>query len=181
MLLLPSAYRRPYPSHDRPSHSLRATPTVPDTHAAPAQALLTSPLPSPPPCRLLESLTPFGKKFSFDPEQGLLGGGEVAAIRVRLLSELLGEFSETFEWSIKGSSVPLTLQLKGHVAGPTFEVDAEALDFGIVSYGFRWVGGEADVVWGGGRRRGGEGLTERVLIQTRLLRLILRPMVCQHL
>lgn len=88
--------------------------------------------------RLLDPMTPFGKKFTFEPQTGHLSGGEIQIIRVRLLSDLLGAFSETFEWSIKGSSIPLHLQLKGHVAGPSFEVDVDALDFGVVSYGFRW-------------------------------------------
>ena len=94
-------------------------------------------IPLPPSIRLLDPLTPFGKKFTFEPSFGHLSGGEIQIIRVRLLSDLLGAFSETFEWTIKGSSVPLLLQLKGHVAGPSFEVDTDVLDFGVVSYGFR--------------------------------------------
>lgn len=58
-------------------------------------------------------------------------------IKVKLLSDLLGVFEETFKWSIRGSSTPLLLQLKGRVTGPSFDVDAEVLDYGVVSYGFR--------------------------------------------
>ncbi len=82
--------------------------------------------------------SPFGSKFSFEPEGGHLSGGEIQIIRVRLMSDLLGSFSEAFEWTIQGSSVPLMLQLKGNVTGPTYEVDTTTLDFGVVSYGFRW-------------------------------------------
>jgi hypothetical protein len=60
-------------------------------------------------------------------------------IKVRLLSDLLGPFEESFKWTIKGSSMPLVLQFKGNVCGPSFEVDSDVLDFGVVSYGFRWV------------------------------------------
>lgn len=58
-------------------------------------------------------------------------------IRVKLLSDLLGPFDETFRWNIRGSSTPLALQFRGHVCGPSFEVDTDVLDFGVVSYGFR--------------------------------------------
>lgn len=60
-------------------------------------------------------------------------------IKVKLLSDLLGTFDEPFQWSIRGSSVPLLLQLKGRVRGPSFEVDTPTLDYGIVSFGFRCV------------------------------------------
>lgn len=51
---------------------------------------------------------------------------------------MLGSFDEVFKWAIRGSSTPLVLQMKGRVKGPTPEVDVESLDFGIISYGFRW-------------------------------------------
>ena len=113
-------------------HLMTMTNTVP----SPDEPHLTAPLR----CRhyrLLEPHSPFSKKFTFEPNHGHLSGGEIQIIRVRLMSDLLGAFAETFKWAIKGSSVPLALQLKGHVAGPSFEVDASVLDFGVVSYGFR--------------------------------------------
>ncbi len=58
-------------------------------------------------------------------------------IKVKLLSDLLGTFDEVFKWAIKGSSTALSLQLKGRVRGPSCEVDAEFLDFGLVAFGFR--------------------------------------------
>ena len=88
-------------------------------------------------CSLVPAMTQFGKKFTFEPDAGHLAGGEIQIIRIKLNSDILGTFNETFEWSIKGSSTPLTLQLKGQVAGPTYELDTSVLDFGVVSYGFR--------------------------------------------
>lgn len=55
-----------------------------------------------------------------------------------MLSNILGEFDETFRWEILSSSKPLLLQFKGTVVGPSFTVDSSNLDFGIVSYGFRY-------------------------------------------
>jgi hydrocephalus-inducing protein len=60
-----------------------------------------------------------------------------AGPQVKLLSDLLGTFDETFSWGIKGSSAPLTLQFKGRVCAPSFEVDTDCLDFGVCSFGFR--------------------------------------------
>lgn len=87
--------------------------------------------------QLMPPTTPFGHKFAFEPSAGALGGGDIQVIRVKLMSDLMGSFDETFTWSIRGSSVPLALQFKGHVCGPSFEVDTDVLDFGVVSYGFR--------------------------------------------
>jgi hypothetical protein len=53
------------------------------------------------------------------------------------MSDVLGNFDEVFKWAIRGSSIPLTLAMKGRVRGPVPEVDTDSLDFGIVSYGFR--------------------------------------------
>jgi hydrocephalus-inducing protein len=58
-------------------------------------------------------------------------------IKVKLMSDVLGNFDEVFKWAIRGSSTPLTLAMRGRVRGPVPEVDADCLDFGIVSYGFR--------------------------------------------
>jgi hydrocephalus-inducing protein len=57
---------------------------------------------------------------------------------VKLLSNILGPFDEVFCWNIKGCSDDLTLQFRGRVAGPEFEIDPPKLDFGLVSYGFRY-------------------------------------------
>lgn len=90
--------------------------------------------------QLIQPDTRFGQKFSFEPDSGHLLGGQIQSIKVKLLSDILGTFDESFKWAIRGSSVPLNLQFKGRVRGPSCEVDVEALDFGIVSYGFRCEG-----------------------------------------
>ena len=43
-------------------------------------------------------------------------------ICVQLQSDLLGSFSDTFSWSLNGSSEPLKLQFKGSIVGPKFKV-----------------------------------------------------------
>lgn len=83
--------------------------------------------------------TRFGSKFSFDPSAGVLQPGESQAINVRLLSDTLGQFDEVFQLFLKGSSKPVSLSIKGAVVGPQFLLDTQALDYGIMSYGFRWV------------------------------------------
>lgn len=90
--------------------------------------------------RLVPPGTAFGSKFSFEPPSGRLSGGQIEVIKVKLLSDLLGNFNEVFSWQIKGSSQPLNLQFKGRVCAPSFEVDVDELDFSVVSYGFRWAG-----------------------------------------
>jgi hydrocephalus-inducing protein len=59
-------------------------------------------------------------------------------VTITLSSDVLGEFSEPFEWQIVGGDKPLSLDFRGRVVGPTFTVDVEELDFGIVSYGYRY-------------------------------------------
>lgn len=51
-------------------------------------------------------------------------------------SHILGEFSETFKWKLDGTKDLLTLTFKGHVIPPTFVIDPEEINFGVVSYMF---------------------------------------------
>ncbi|KAG2489301.1 hypothetical protein HYH03_012133 [Edaphochlamys debaryana] len=88
--------------------------------------------------RLVPPGSAFGTRFTFEPPAGRLSGGQIEVVKVKLLSDLLGAFDETFQWQIKGSSEPLSLQFKGRVCAPSFEVDVEGLDFGVCSYGFRY-------------------------------------------
>ncbi|EFJ42226.1 hypothetical protein VOLCADRAFT_67248 [Volvox carteri f. nagariensis] len=88
--------------------------------------------------RMVPPGSPFGSRFTFEPASGRLAGGQIQVIKVKLLSDLLGAFDETFSWQIRGSSEPLSLQFRGRVCAPSFEVDEEALDFGVCSYGFRY-------------------------------------------
>jgi hydrocephalus-inducing protein len=57
-------------------------------------------------------------------------------IQVSFLSDILGEFSETFRFALEGSSKMLTLTFKGHVVAPTFRFSDEIIDFGRISYKF---------------------------------------------
>lgn len=53
------------------------------------------------------------------------------------MSDILGEFSETFRFALEGSSEMLTLTYKGHVVAPTFSFSKEIIDFDIVSFQFK--------------------------------------------
>eukprot|EP00854_Cymbomonas_tetramitiformis_P000766 gene766-1240_t len=88
--------------------------------------------------RLLRTDSVFGKKFQFEPDTGVLAVGQVQSIGVMFSSDVLGEFAEPFHWQIKGSSENLCLDFRGRVVGPTFHLDVEELDFGIVSFGYRY-------------------------------------------
>ena len=92
------------------------------------------------PFRLQQSSTMsgFAQHFEFEPTEGTLAVGESAAVRVKLLSNTMGSFDEVFPWTIQGSAEELTLQFRGRVTGPEFEMSPEQLEFGIVSYSFRY-------------------------------------------
>ena len=62
--------------------------------------------------------------------------GDTHVIDIDFTSEVLGEFSEQFTFTLRGSSETLSVHFKGHVVGPTFHFDAEELDFGRVSFEF---------------------------------------------
>lgn len=57
---------------------------------------------------------------------------------MNLLSDVLGDFHEKFRWEILSSACPLTLEFTGCVVGPSFDVDSEVLDYGLVSFGFHY-------------------------------------------
>ncbi|EKX37002.1 hypothetical protein GUITHDRAFT_78541 [Guillardia theta CCMP2712] len=78
----------------------------------------------------------FGSKFTFEPSKGVLGVGQKAEIRVLFSSDILGEFSEDFSWSLYGTPLPLHLSMRGKVIGPTFHVDEELLNFSRCSVAF---------------------------------------------
>lgn len=60
--------------------------------------------------------------FSFKPTEGILEVGETKSIKVQLQSDLLGAFTETFRWALTGSPKDMSLQFKGSIIGPKFEV-----------------------------------------------------------
>ena len=82
--------------------------------------------------------TEFGKRFSFEPNNGLLSVNEVRTIKVFLQSDILGEFAESFVWKVVGASENLALDFRGRVVGPTFDVSTAKIDYGLVSYGFKY-------------------------------------------
>ena len=86
--------------------------------------------------KLIVNDTPFGRMFKFDMESGTLGVGERLNFTVTFMSDILGEFSETFKFRLEGSTELLPLNFKGHVVAPTFRVEPEIIDFGRVSYSF---------------------------------------------
>lgn len=43
----------------------------------------------------------FGSKFQFQPSEGMLGVGQKEHVKVQFSSDVLGEFSEDFEWSLQ--------------------------------------------------------------------------------
>ena len=58
-------------------------------------------------------------------------------LKVSFMSDILGEFSETFRFALEGSSEMLTLTFKGHVVAPTFHFSEDMIDFGKVSFKFK--------------------------------------------
>ena len=76
--------------------------------------------------------TKFGNKFTFYPKEGTLRPGESETISINFESDVLGEFSEFFRFSLQGNEHLLECNIKGHVTGPTFHFDCQKIDFGIV-------------------------------------------------
>lgn len=85
---------------------------------------------------LLPNETPFGKMFHFELEKGVLGVGERIPFHIDFCSTILGEFSETFKWELKGSTETLSILFTGHVIAPTFQFNKEEIKFKRVSYSF---------------------------------------------
>lgn len=76
--------------------------------------------------------------------------GASMCVIARLASDALGAFEEAFHWQLRGTSAPVPLVIKGRVIGPTFELGAKEVDFGIVSYGFRWAPEPYVLAWSWG-------------------------------
>ena len=90
---------------------------------------------------LEEPSTEFGKRFKFEPSAGLLTVNEIRTIKVFLQSDILGEFAESFVWKVAGASEDLVLDFRGRVVGPTFQLSCTEIDYGTVSYGFKYMRG----------------------------------------
>jgi hydrocephalus-inducing protein len=80
--------------------------------------------------------TPFGPSFVFEPSSGAIAVGASQQLSVTFSSNLLGEFSETFDLVMKGSNERLRALFKGHVIAPTFHLDVDDIDFGTVAFEF---------------------------------------------
>uniref|UniRef100_A0A8V5GBQ2 HYDIN/VesB/CFA65-like Ig-like domain-containing protein n=1 Tax=Melopsittacus undulatus TaxID=13146 RepID=A0A8V5GBQ2_MELUD len=74
--------------------------------------------------------------FTFAPREGMLLPLEHQVIRISFNATVLGQFTEEFQFSVKGSPEPLTLTVSGCVIGPAFHFDVSSLHFGEVSFGF---------------------------------------------
>ena len=83
---------------------------------------------------LIPPTSRLSKKFKFWPSDGLLEIGKSDIISIQFSSDILGEFSEMFNFALQGSEEPLQCIIKGQVVGPTFHFDCKTIDFGIVSY-----------------------------------------------
>jgi len=75
--------------------------------------------------KLMQSDTPFSKMFDFKVIEKILKVDERLSFDVEFRSNILGEFSETFKWELKGTKDLLNLTFKGHVIPPTFEFDKD--------------------------------------------------------
>ena len=70
------------------------------------------------------SETRLGSCFRFSPSSGQLVPNEQATVEVWFKCGFLGDFSETFVWTLDGSPSPLPLVLKGNVIGPSLHFSA---------------------------------------------------------
>lgn len=75
-------------------------------------------------------------KIQFEPSHGVVEVGDEMTMRIAFTPDILGEFNETFKFSLEGSSEPLKMTCRGTVVGPTFEFDYKTVDYGKISYGF---------------------------------------------
>ncbi|KAL5255873.1 hypothetical protein ACHWQZ_G011188 [Mnemiopsis leidyi] len=85
---------------------------------------------------LIQPESIFGPLFNFYPSEGKIAVGELQLIKIVFSSHILGTFTETFRFAIKGAPDTLALRLHGTVIGPTFHFDTKCIKFGNVSYGF---------------------------------------------
>jgi hypothetical protein len=77
--------------------------------------------------------------ITFDLEEGKLEVSQRINFFMTFKSNKIGQFIETFQWQLKGSSTKLNLTVKGHVKAPKFDFDQKYLDFGKVSFQFEEV------------------------------------------
>lgn len=80
----------------------------------------------------------FGSMFTFVPSDGVVPAETTLDIEVELLASHIGRLEERVLVDVAGIDSPLSLQFKGRIVGPTFDIDVATLDFGMVAYGFRY-------------------------------------------
>ncbi|XP_065519858.1 hydrocephalus-inducing protein-like, partial [Lathamus discolor] len=73
-----------------------------------------------------------GSCFTFGPREGMLLPFDHQAIWISFNASVMGQFTEEFQFNVKGSPEPLTLT----VTGPAFHFNVSSLRFGEVSFGF---------------------------------------------
>ncbi|XP_065519856.1 hydrocephalus-inducing protein-like [Lathamus discolor] len=76
--------------------------------------------------------TVLGSCFTFGPREGMLLPFDHQAIWISFNASVVGQFTEEFQFNVKGSPEPLTLT----VTGPAFHFNVSSLRFGEVSFGF---------------------------------------------
>ncbi|CCI45136.1 unnamed protein product [Albugo candida] len=76
------------------------------------------------------------KQMTVSPARGILDLKETSNITVTFCASKVGELSESVSCELVGSDRILIVRLKAIVILPTFLVDTEEIDFGIVSYSF---------------------------------------------
>lgn len=79
-----------------------------------------------------------GISFQFEPCSGTLHAGDSVAIQVTFTGWKLGAFREVFNCDISGASEPLYIEFRGSVAGPSFQLNPEPVDFGSCALGFHY-------------------------------------------
>ncbi|XP_065519872.1 hydrocephalus-inducing protein-like, partial [Lathamus discolor] len=77
-----------------------------------------------------------GSCFTFGPREGMLLPFDHQAIWISFNASVVGQFTEEFQFNVKGSPEPLTLTVSGCVTGPAFHFNVSSLRFGEVSFGF---------------------------------------------
>ncbi|XP_065519882.1 hydrocephalus-inducing protein homolog, partial [Lathamus discolor] len=73
-----------------------------------------------------------GSCFTFGPREGMLLPFDHQAIWISFNASVVGQFTEEFQFNVKGCPEPLTLT----VTGPAFHFNVSSLRFGEVSFGF---------------------------------------------
>eukprot|EP00892_Ulva_mutabilis_P006441 jgi/Ulvmu1/4169/UM019_0148.1 len=80
----------------------------------------------------------FASMFQFSPKTGAVQVDGKMIIGVEIMPSQLGRFDERVPVSVAGTDSQLSIHFKGRVVGPACQINTTVLDFGLVSYGFRY-------------------------------------------